>query len=237
VLLDEAVSPEQLDAVEADLHALVGTQLPRKRDVACDVLARGGTRGRLPGEQPHRLQLDRDVGDHERHRLPMGDRLAERLPLLDVGRDVVQDGLTDPDRQRTPGQAREPHALGVRRTVGVAEQVGGRHPDAVQGERGQGGGTDAHGGVRLDREPVQAGLDDHEYRPPVERRADHEQLGVRPPRHHRLHTVEHQLVTVAGRRRPRLERVEQWTRLGEGERRRRDASPGGGTGGGGGERR
>src|SRR6478752_10041827 len=69
VFLDEPVAAQQLHPVEPDLHALVGAQLSRQRDVAGDVLARGGSAGCLPGEEPHRLQLDRDVGDHERHRL------------------------------------------------------------------------------------------------------------------------------------------------------------------------
>ena len=79
----------------------------------------GGGAGRgLVGQQPHRLQLDRDVGDHERHRLTVGDRLAERLALLDVRRHVVEHRLAGADRQGAPGEAREPHALGVRRAVG-----------------------------------------------------------------------------------------------------------------------
>ena len=39
VLLDEAVAAEQLDAVEADLHALVGAQPAGQRDLAGEVLA------------------------------------------------------------------------------------------------------------------------------------------------------------------------------------------------------
>src|SRR3954465_2694335 len=69
VLLDEAVASEQLDTVQTDLHALVRAEPPGEGDVSGDVPSGGGTGGRLPGQQPHGLELDRDVGDHERHRL------------------------------------------------------------------------------------------------------------------------------------------------------------------------
>ena len=70
VLLDEAVAAEQLHAVDADLHALLGAQPAGQRDLAGERLALRGT-GRGPvGHQPHALQLDADVGDHE------GDRSA-----------------------------------------------------------------------------------------------------------------------------------------------------------------
>ena len=101
---------------------LLGAELAGQRDLAGEVLAGGGAGRGLVGEQPHRLQLDRDVGDHERHRLAVGDRLAERLALLDVRRHVVEHGLAGADGERAPGEAREPHALGVRRAVGLAEQ-------------------------------------------------------------------------------------------------------------------
>ena len=48
--------------------------------------------------------------------------------LLDVRRDVVEHGLPDPDRERAPGEPREPHALGVRRAVGRAEDGARRGP-------------------------------------------------------------------------------------------------------------
>ncbi len=69
MLLDESVATEQLDAVEADLHALARAQVAGQGDLAGEVLAGSGARGGLVGEQAHRLQLDRDVGDHERDRL------------------------------------------------------------------------------------------------------------------------------------------------------------------------
>ena len=134
VLLDVAVAAEQLHAVEADPHPLVGAELARERDLAGEVLAGGRAGGGLPGDQPHRLQLDRDVGDHERDRLPVGDRLAERLALLDVRRHVVEHGLAGADRERAPREPREPHALGVRRPVGLARaarSAGTRTPSSA----------------------------------------------------------------------------------------------------------
>src|SRR6478609_3064392 len=74
VFLDEAVPAEELHAVEADPHPLLGAQLPGQTDLAGEVLAPGGAGGRLPGEQAHRLHLDGHVGDHERHRLAVADR-------------------------------------------------------------------------------------------------------------------------------------------------------------------
>ena len=126
-------------------HSLAG-----ERDLLGEVLAGGGAAGGLVGQQPHRLQLDRDVGDHERDRLAVGDRLAERLPLLDVRRHVVEHRLAGADRERAPGEPREPHALGVRRAVGGAEH--GPLVDLHVGERqpGQRGGAHAHRRVALD---------------------------------------------------------------------------------------
>src|SRR3954462_8959538 len=120
VFLDEAVSAQQLYAVQADLHAALGAEPSGQGDLARGRLALGDPTGRLPGHQPHALQLDGDVGDHEGHRLAVRDRLPERLPLLDVGRDVVEHGLRRTDGQGAPRESREAHADEV--VVGVAEQ-------------------------------------------------------------------------------------------------------------------
>src|SRR4051794_38412484 len=77
VLLHVAVATEQLDAVEADLHALLGAQPPRQGDLAGRVLALGDPGRGLVGDQAHALELDGDVGDHERDGLAVRDRLAE----------------------------------------------------------------------------------------------------------------------------------------------------------------
>src|ERR1700712_2659062 len=104
VFLDEAVSAEQLYAVQTDLHAALGTQPTSQGDLALGGLALRDAAGGPPGQQAHALQLDRDVGDHEGDRLAVRDRLAERLALLDVGSDVVEHGLRRTDRERAPGE-------------------------------------------------------------------------------------------------------------------------------------
>src|SRR5262245_1748724 len=72
-----AVAAQQLHAVEADLHALVGAQPLGQRSLARErqALLRAG--GAPPGDQPKPVQFDRDVGAHERDGLAMRDRLAE----------------------------------------------------------------------------------------------------------------------------------------------------------------
>src|SRR5690242_13956994 len=65
VLLDEAVTTEQLDAVGADLHAVLRRQSAGQRDLAREVEALLGARGGLERYESHALELDRDVGDHE----------------------------------------------------------------------------------------------------------------------------------------------------------------------------
>src|SRR3954454_10712198 len=102
VLLDEPVPAQQLYAVKSDLHAALGAEPASQGDLALGGLALGHPTGGLPGQQPHALQLDRDVGDHERHRLAVGDRLTERFALLHVGRDVVEHRLRRTDSQGAP---------------------------------------------------------------------------------------------------------------------------------------
>ena len=123
VFLGVAVTAEQLDAVEADLHALVGAELLGQRGLAGERQALLGARGAAPGDQPQAVELDRDVGAHERDRLPVGDRLAERLALLDVGDDVVEHRVRGADRQRGPAQAGQRDRLRV-----VARSVASSSP-------------------------------------------------------------------------------------------------------------
>ena len=129
VLLDEAVAAEQLHAVVADLHAALGAQPAGQRDLAGEALALRGAGGGAVGHQPHAVQLDADVGDHERHALPVADRLAERLPLVDVGDHVVEHRLGGAQRQRAPGQPGQPHALGV--VLGAAQRRQVADPDVA----------------------------------------------------------------------------------------------------------
>ena len=105
MLLDVAVAAEQLDAVGADLRPALGAQPAGERHLAGEALALVDPGGGAVGRQPHPLELDRDVRHHERHRLAVGDRLAERLALVDVGDDVVEHRLAGADRQRAPAEA------------------------------------------------------------------------------------------------------------------------------------
>src|SRR5512139_635595 len=57
VLLDEAVTAEQLDPVVPDLHATLGAQLASQGDLAVERLALRGAGSGLVGHQPHRLEL------------------------------------------------------------------------------------------------------------------------------------------------------------------------------------
>ena len=79
VFLGEAVAAEQLDAVEADLHALVGAELLGQSRLAGERQPLLGPRRTAPRDQPQPVEFDGDVGAHERHRLAVCDRLAERL--------------------------------------------------------------------------------------------------------------------------------------------------------------
>src|SRR6478736_4156998 len=216
VFLDEAVSAEQLYAVQADLHAALGTEPASQGDLALGGLALRDASGGLPGHQPHALQLDGDVRDHERHRLAVGDRLAERLALLDVGGDVVEHGLRRTDGQCTPGQAGEAHAVQV--VVGVAEQRDLLDGHVLEDEARQAGGAQSHRRVGLDGDAVGLGLHEEELRLAVELCTHDEQLGVGATHHSGLHPVEHEAVALGLSRGGRTGRVEQRSRLGEGER-------------------
>ena len=169
VLLDEAVAAEQLHAVVADLHAALGAQPRASATSRAKRLAlRGAGRGAV-GHQPHALQLDRDVGDHERHALPVADRLAERLALVDVGHDVVEDGL-----RRAERTARTRPAGTAARTRGSPRRCpsSARSPTwtSVQHHPGQRRGPQPHRRLGLDLEAGGARLDQEQPRLAVEQR-------------------------------------------------------------------
>ena len=56
---------------------LVAQQAAGERGLAGEVVALVGAARGAVGGQAHALELDRDVGDVERDRLAVGDRLAE----------------------------------------------------------------------------------------------------------------------------------------------------------------
>ena len=97
------------------------------------------------------LQLDGDVGDHEGDRLAVGDRLAERLALLDVGRDVVEHRLRrcrPPARTTRGARAARTRRTRCRRCRRAARSA---RPDVREEQARQPGGAHAHRRVGLDR--------------------------------------------------------------------------------------
>src|SRR5258705_4646094 len=84
MFLGVAMTAEQLYAVEADLHALVGAEPLGQRRLAGERQTLLGTGRAAPGDQSQAVELDGDVRGHERHRLTVCDRLTEGLAFLDV---------------------------------------------------------------------------------------------------------------------------------------------------------
>ena len=182
--------------------------------------AGGAVRG-----QPHAVELDRDVGDRERDRLAVGDRLAERLALVDVRDHVVEHGLAGADRQRAPAEPPELDAFGhdlAARRRRAARRRELRRPRGPAGRWRRRGCPSPGSGSTLS--PARPGLDDEQRRArgPLELGGDDEQLGVGGPRHERLDAVEHVAAAGAARAGLQLERVEQRPRLEQRQRRRRD---------------
>src|SRR5438094_5306228 len=91
VLLDVAVAAEDLHRVGRDLHGGVGREAfgegGVQRRLACVALVEHP--GRLPRQQPRRLDLRRHVGDHEADALVHRDRQVERDPLARVADRVL----------------------------------------------------------------------------------------------------------------------------------------------------
>lgn len=220
MVLDEAVAPEQLHAAGADLLALLGAQHARQVRLAVKrqpllCAARGA-----PRQQAHRLDLDADVGDHERHRLSVRDRLAERVPIVAVRDRVVEHGLCDPDGQRAQPDAREVDQLGeVKRVERVTEQRVRGHADSVERQAAEPRGARAHRGLTGDGQPRGARLDDERARPLARDAGRHdEQLRGVDEGHEGLVAAEHEAGGVAHRARRQHARIEERPRLRDGER-------------------
>ena len=106
VLLDVAVAAEQLHAVAADLHAVLGGEPAGQRGLAGErrpvrpgAAARSIT-SRMPSSSMPMLATMNAT------RLPVADRLAERLALVDVGDDVVEHGLARCRTRAPPSRPR-----------------------------------------------------------------------------------------------------------------------------------
>ena len=199
---------------------LLGTQLTGQPDLARRVLAGGHPACGLVGQQAHRLQLDRDVGDHERDGLTVGDGLAERLAHLDVRRHVVEHGLPGADGQGAPGQSGQPHALGVPGAVAPSEQ--GSRPARPPG-RARSLVKDAArtpmGGIGLDAQPGGACLNEEQrVSTPVSSRAPTTNSSASAPRGTRdLTPSRTKPSSVRCREVGGLERVEEDARFGQGK--------------------
>src|ERR1700743_2214258 len=112
VLFDVAVAAEQLDAVGADLHPLLGAEPAGDRRLAAEVDPPVGATGGAVGGEPHAARLDPDFRDREGDALAVGDRFAEGLAVVDVGDDVVEDRLRGADGEAAPGDPCPVDALG-----------------------------------------------------------------------------------------------------------------------------
>src|SRR5215208_3667034 len=105
VFLRVTVAAEQLDAVQPDLHALVGAEALGQCGFAGERQPLVGASRPPPRDQAQPVEFDRDVGAHECHRLPVGDRLTECVTLLDIWHHVVEHRMSGSDRKRRPAQS------------------------------------------------------------------------------------------------------------------------------------
>src|SRR5258705_3007442 len=217
MFLGVTMAAEQLYAVEADLHALVGAEPLGQRRLSGERQTLLGAGRAAPGDQSQAIELDGDVRGHERHRLTVCDRLTEGLAFLDVGHHVVEHRVGGADRECGPAQPSECDRLGI---VGVggavlAESGTQRDRHVVEFDPAERGGANPHAGIGLDRHPPSGRLDDEQRGLAGQLGADDEQFGVRGGGHQRFHAV--QPVSARGAHRRRLEcgRVEQRVRFGD----------------------
>ena len=173
--------------------------------------------GAAPGDQPQTVEFDRDVGAHERHRLAVGDRLAERVPLLDIGDHVIQHRVGGADGQRRPaepGQCDSFRVVLVRRGL-LTETRGQWHSHIVEFDPAQRRGADPHARVGLDGKALRRRFDDEHRRLAIQLRCHYEQFRFLGGHHQRLHAVEAVAARRANGRRLQRGRVEQRTRFGD----------------------
>ena len=183
VLLGEAVAAEQLHAVQADLHALVGAEPLGQRGFAGEREALLGPRRAAPGDQPQPVEFDGDVGAHERDGLPMSDGLAEGFAFLHVRDDVVEHRVRRADRQRGPAQPGQRDRLGVVLAESVA--LASSPSRALSGTDTLSSSTWPSAAARMPMlgsaltvRPLARRLDDEQRRLAVQLGRDDEQFGV-----------------------------------------------------------
>src|SRR5580765_1656665 len=213
-LLDEAVAAEHLDGARADPGTVPGSEGAGVGDERGGVQAVVEPGRRLPGDEPQGVQLDGDVGDGERDGLTAADGLPERLALLDVRDELVEDRLR---RAAGHGRPREPSTThGIEVILSVTKEIRQRdhdvpHHDATSPRRPQ-----PHGRVVLDGDARRGGLHDDQPRNPVDQGRDDEQLGRLGAGHERLDAVEHEVAAASRADRPRSQWVEERLRLHQG---------------------
>ena len=207
---DVAVAAEHLHRAVGDGERhVVGEALGEAglaRRVAALVEAPGG----LPHQQPRGVDLDRHLGEHERDRLALGDRLAEGLCASSRSR----------ARTRTPRARRRPPARRARRASAFRSgstsqpasppmrwRAGTRQPLSSTVYRGN-----ARSPMFRSRSPImqpaRALADEERLRDPVQRGVRDQPLRLRGERHVALHAVQHVRPVLAPRLRPQRARVE-----------------------------
>src|SRR5437867_10286895 len=97
MVADVAVAAEDLDGVVGDLERGLARIVPRQIALAGRGLSLVEAGGRLPGEQAHGVDLDRHVGEHERDRLLLRDRLAAGATVPGVVAGMVEGGARGGD--------------------------------------------------------------------------------------------------------------------------------------------
>src|SRR5437870_13115327 len=98
MVADVAVAAKDLDGVVGDLERGLARIVPRQIALAGRRLSLVEAGRRLPREQPHGVDLDRHVGEHEGDRLLLRVRLPEGATLLGVVAGNGAGGARAPDR-------------------------------------------------------------------------------------------------------------------------------------------
>src|SRR5262249_2095457 len=123
IVVDVAVTPEELNRVERDLGGVFGGI----EDGAGGVLARGLAAVARLGHRIDislaRVHADIHVGDLALHQLKLADRLPELAALVDIGCHYVHARLHDAERS-----GRQHHAL----VIEAGHQDGHAVPDAAE---------------------------------------------------------------------------------------------------------
>ena len=215
MLADVAVASEHLHGVVGDGERRLAHVMLQQCSLAGRRLAGVDLPRRLPGEEAHRVDLDRHVRELERDRLLLRDRDTEGTALLGVVARVLECGARDPD-----GESADRHAARVheRLEVRIVAAEARRRRDAHVLELHPMGGErlDAHVLLALpDRDPARTALDDEGGETVWRLGIDEEHLSFGGERDETFLTVDHPVRAAplgAGRE---IRRVEVPTRFDE----------------------